>query len=544
MYGRLTALLTTLALLGCGGESKVVRVYDGRIVEGKYVSPDAYAWFLRGVLAEDGGDLDGAVGAYEQAIKEDDDDAEVWARLGGALCKRNPKDGAVDKAFSRALAVDATYAGALAAKARCELGRGNAAVAAADAQKAAHEDPANVEIEALLVRAEARGAGGAASSGERAIALTLAYGERPAAWEALVAWGQSKNRADLVARGLEGLLRAAPARSSEVERGAVELLGDGHTGLARRVAAAIADSPRELLVRGPRDATVARLAVDEALARGDEATATARATRGRVELAEVAARAVVLERREVAARIARVVAHADPGSSAAHMVLAALTGSSKSHHPGDVLVKVGDEAPEICALVLADRIAESAGADAARTWLSKVSRRAMAAHDPLAGPLAVDLAARGVLGPSELGQELAIELAARRREPPPPLEKTTTGADVDTKHAFLLAAMTEPTGAVARALVLRLANAADDDPLVAFAIARITLATLAAGATAGDGALDHVRRAAASAPTDPLVLSALVELAMKAARGEDLAPMRSRLMAVARTPAERALATE
>ena len=256
---RRAAIFVALAAsaAACGGESKVVRVYDGHIVAGHYVSPEAYAWFLRGVLAEDGGELDAAITAYVAASKEDDEDPAIWTRLGAARCRRDPKDALADEAFAKALAADSTAAGALAARARCMLDRGNAAAALPDAQKAAHEDPANVDVAALLVHAEVR-AGSTAQSGDRAVALTLAYRERPAAWEALIAWARSKGRADLVARGFEGLLAAAPARAGEVERGALELLGDGQVALARRVAAAITDAPTDWLVRGPHDATVAR----------------------------------------------------------------------------------------------------------------------------------------------------------------------------------------------------------------------------------------------------------------------------------------------
>ena len=59
LLGSLSAMATLVAaapgLAGCGAEPRVVRVYDGRIVEGRYVSPEAYAAFLRGVLAEESG---------------------------------------------------------------------------------------------------------------------------------------------------------------------------------------------------------------------------------------------------------------------------------------------------------------------------------------------------------------------------------------------------------------------------------------------------------------------------------------------------------
>lgn len=393
------------AIAGCFAEPRVMRVYDGRIVEGAYVPPEAYAAFLRGAIAEESGDLEGALAAYAVAAGEDDDDPEILARIGELRCRIDPKDAEADRTLSRALKLDPTYASTLAAKSRCALARGRHVEAADLARRAAAEDPKNVALEALVVRAAAPRPDPAMRA--RAIALTIAHGEHALAWDALIAWGRGHRDAELVARGLEGLVHAAPMRSPEVERGAVALLSGGQPALARRVASAVADAPRELGVRGPRDATVARLAVDEALARGDRVTALARATRGHVSLAEVAARALLLEHKDIAEEIATTVTAADPGASGAQMVSFAVRGEAaarrssttapaagKAHAaaPGDAQVP-----PEICALVFADRLAASAGAEVAREWLTKIARVPMAPHDPLAGPLAVDLASRGVL---------------------------------------------------------------------------------------------------------------------------------------------------
>ena len=410
----LSLALVGLALCaGCGAEPRVVRVYDGKLVEGRFVTPDGYAAFLRGMLAEESGDLKGALTAYAVAADEDDDDAEIFTRLGEVRCKIDPKDTDADRAFARALKLDPTYAGAIAGKGRCALARGRNDEAADLARRAAAQDPKNVELEALAVRAEAF-RGGNAAARERAIALTLAHGEYAAAWDALIAWGRARRDAELVARGLGGLLRAAPTRSVEVEKGAVALLDGGEPALARRIAAMVADAPRDLGVVGPRDATVARLAVDEALARGDRLTALARATRGHVPLAEVAARALLLEHPDIATAIVTTVADADPGSSGAQMVKAALRSGAvvaaaspaKGRPDPADRGRASDQPPEICALIFADRLAAAAGTEVARAWLAHITRTPMAAHDPLAGPLAVDLAERGVLPITELPAEL------------------------------------------------------------------------------------------------------------------------------------------
>jgi hypothetical protein len=409
-------IVSLVATAGCAAEPRVVRVYDGRIVEGRYVSPDGYAAFLRGVLAEESGDLKGALTAYGIAAEEDDDDPEIFARIGETRCKLDPKDAVADRAFDRALKLDPTYASALAAKGRCALARGQSDVAADLARRAAAQDPKNVALGALVVRADATRADPA--SRERAIALTLAHGENVVAWDALIVWGRAHRDAELVARGYEGLVHAAPARSVEAERGAVALLEGGQLTLARRVASALADAPREMAVVGPRDATVARLAVDEALVRDDSKTALSRATRGHVPLAEVAARALVLEKKDIAATLAAFVAEADPGASGAAMVRAALKsvapGASGNAKTRDPLAHVTDQPPEICALVFADRLAAAAGADIARQWLARIARTPMAAHDPLAGPLAVDLAARGILPVADLPPDLRASVQRAR----------------------------------------------------------------------------------------------------------------------------------
>jgi hypothetical protein len=421
------ALTSLVALSGCGADSRVTRVYDGHIVEGRYVSPDAYAAFLRGALAEEGGDLRGALNAYAKAIEEDEDDPELFARIGEVRCKLDPKDDVADRAFTRALALDPTSASALGAKSRCFLARGRTDEAVELAIRAAAQDPKNVSLDALVIRASANRPDPAAR--DRAIALTLAHGESPAAWDALIVWGRAHKDADLVARGLAGLVQAAPTRSLEVEKGALALLEGGQLALARRVATSVTDAPRELGVIGPRDATVARLAVDEALARGDRDAALARATRGHVALAEVAARALVLDKRDLASAIASSVADADPGASGALMVKAALkstgagsaagtagtaatAGATKAH--AEAMAHVTDQPPELCALVFADRLATAAGADVARTWLARITRIPMAPRDPIGGPLAVDLATRGVLGVAELPPDLRASFQRAR----------------------------------------------------------------------------------------------------------------------------------
>lgn len=523
-------LLLPLVLLaaGCASDPRVVRVYGGKVVEGAFVPPEAYAEYLRGALAEEAGDLGAATAAYEKALGEDDEDPEVWTRVGDVRCRKDPKDAKADDAFAKALKIDRTYAPAHAARARCLSARGKTDEAAAAAREASANDPSNVDIEALVIRTAPKPI---AAVRDRALALTVAHGERGAAWEALAHWGRAHGDAELFTRGLEGLARLSPTRTVEIEKGALDLLGQGYTAYARRLAASIADVPADRGGAGPRDATLARLAVDEAVLGGDQAKTERRAVRTHVALSEVAARALLLDRRELATKIAKEVAAADPKSSGAQMVLAALAALQTK--PREVAVH-NDAPPEACVLVLADVIASTSNAETARAWLARVKRTPMAPLDPLVAPLAVDLAARGVVPPEDLALDQRIELAARRREAPPPLPPNAT---LDAKHAFVWHVLTNPTSKEATALNAKLAPAAERDPLVGFAVSRFLL-----GQETRD--LDLVRRAIAAAPAHPLLLAIAVELAKRAGKAEDLTPARAKLMAVARTPAERALATE
>ncbi|MBX3205980.1 MAG: hypothetical protein KF764_12990 [Labilithrix sp.] len=536
--------------IGCAGESRVVRVYDGRIVEGAYVPPEAYAAYLKGVLAEEAGDLRSALAAYELSAREDDEDPEPLTRIGDVRCRLDPKNKGADEALARALRIDRSYAPAIAAKARCAAARGEPAEGVAIVGTIAVEDRTSAGLEALFVRLAAARADSAADrqARERAIALTLASGEDPVAWEALVAWGRGKADGELFARGLEGMLAVAPLRSREVEAGALELLGVGQAGLARRVAARVADAPTELGVGAVSDPTVARLAIDEAILSGDVERAERRATRGHVALSEVAARALILERPELAARVARSVLGADPSAGGAAMVLAALAARGPSPASGAFALPRGkdttDRPSAACVLVLAERLAALDTPETARLWAARVAPAPMAPHDPVTGPLAVDLAARGVIPEAALPLELRVELAARRREPPPPVDAAAVDKNVvDAKHALLWHLLIDPTGAPAKALLSRMYGAADRDPIVGFALGRATLASVR-GAPGASDAWGPALRAIAASPSHPLLLAVALEIAKRGGRAEDLPPARARLMAVARTPAERALAAE
>ncbi|MCA9587011.1 MAG: tetratricopeptide repeat protein, partial [Myxococcales bacterium] len=135
-------VIAAAALLGgCGSRQTVARVYDGELRLGRAVGSEAYSAFLAGTLADAAGDSQRALAAYERALRLDDDAPEIWTRLGDLRCRLDPKDQVADRAFGRALDLDPTYAGAHAARSRCDLASGRDDEAAASARAELAADP-------------------------------------------------------------------------------------------------------------------------------------------------------------------------------------------------------------------------------------------------------------------------------------------------------------------------------------------------------------------------------------------------------------------
>ncbi len=107
------------ALAGCAGRPQVTRVYDGHIVRGRYISPEAYAAFMRGILAEESGDYRMASVEFETATREDPRDPEVWLRLGAARCKMMGQTRSYEQAFDRAEDADRAYPSLSAFRSEC-----------------------------------------------------------------------------------------------------------------------------------------------------------------------------------------------------------------------------------------------------------------------------------------------------------------------------------------------------------------------------------------------------------------------------------------
>jgi hypothetical protein len=171
--------------------------------------------------------------------------------------------------------------------------------------------------------------------------------------------------------------------------------------------------------------------------------------------------------------------------------------------------------------------------EVARGWLDGFSPVALLPGDALVTSLAVDLAARGAIRDADLPLDARIELAARRAEPLPALEGTGI-PPVDARHRLFAWALDRPLEAATLELARHLAPAAADDPLVAVALARLSLAE---GRTLDATALDRIL---AMDPADPILAAAALDLAKRSGDAQAIAPARARLTALARTPRERA----
>lgn len=112
-------LLLALSSGGCQLRGSVVRVADGREIEGPVIAPESYATYMEGALAEAAGDRKAAERAYERAVEEDPDNAAAWARLGAVTCATDSKK--AETALSRALDLDAEGYDPWLARAQCDL---------------------------------------------------------------------------------------------------------------------------------------------------------------------------------------------------------------------------------------------------------------------------------------------------------------------------------------------------------------------------------------------------------------------------------------
>jgi hypothetical protein len=514
--GFVAAGAIALLAAGCVVRPAVDRAYGGSVVRGQFVEPEAYAAFLRGAMAQAAGDLRGALSAYGEAARLDSNSPEIWTRTGEVRCKLDPRDAAAQKDFARALDLDATYARAWDAQARCATARGDAAEARAAAEKAAALDPSADGANVFLLRASGGAADAQAHARERLVALTATAGDPLIAWDALAAWAEGRGDVPLWSRALREIVRVAPERRGRVAAAAEQLAGVGALGEARAVAASAIDADDRPLEAHP---LAARLALDDAIARGDLAAARRRATRARVPLEEAAGRAL-LAGAPAMARSLSVTAAGDGTALGARLVLAAIDGTNVVQAASTARA---DDAPVSAAALVAfgQALARAASAEQARAALSAMRVSAIVPGDDRVVRAAVDLVARGALSPAVLPADGTIELAVRHGDSPPePLPS------LDPRHELLALAVLRPDGARARELTERLAPSSVSDPLIA---AASCLVRLAHGAPPPEPA--SVRALLAHDPADPLLAAIALRVAEKTGDADSARRARAALTA-------------
>jgi len=552
----LLALALAASCVGCLSRPTVVRVYDGRPVEGAIVLPEQYATFLQGAMAEEQGDLSAALHAYEAASEMDPTDPEIWTRIGAVRCQKDPRDERARAAFGRAIHLDPEYAAAWSAQAKCDLlGGQDRAAMGRDAAKAVEFDPQATEPQVILATSLAMESPSASKVGrgdaarDRLLALTLKQRTSTAAWRALGAWAKSHRDPALAARAYGEVAKISPAAHAEVAAVVVELAGAGELVAARSLAGTLVDARRATgagpELRGlarptfnaevgiPSNRLVARLAVDDAVSMGDRDRVRSRAVSSHLALDVVAGRALLLGRPDMAREFAEPMVQADPRAAGARLVLAILAyeaddkaGLSRAFGVAGG-AKSGGDMPVVAEAILPFLrvVSRAMGPEIARRVATALPCETIVAGDALVVPLSVALADSGALAPEALSADGRLELAIRRGE-------SVTGSleALDARHRLLMLASTRPNSKEARALLLHMGACWVRDPLVAVAMGRMAVA----GAVEVDASTPT--RLAEVAPADLLLATTALELAQKHGDTAAARSIGAHLSAIATTP--------
>ena len=398
---------------GCAIAPVVPRVVEGRIVTGPEVSVDAYATYLEGVLAEEGGRLAEARVFYERARRIDAGDPEIATRLAVVRCAAATTPSAKRtsyETFDAALELDAEYAPALEAKAACAAAAGDAAEAARLVAEAARLDGRRVGAAIAVADGKAP-----AERRERLVALTLAHAEAPEAWEALGRFAVAHGDAELSARAYGELAQRAPRKLAACFAEAARLGGAGALRAGRRLAGLVTDGAPPGALPGASP-LAARLAVDDALAGGDVPRALRRATRLRVPKAEVLVRAVLLGQSSAASGVAAELSRADPtsGDAAGAVILTRAVSPAGAEPPPHAGTPARGALSTVAAYALAARLAR-VEVGASRAWLAAARQGELLPappHDAMVVSLEVELVHRGVLAKDAVSSDARAALDA------------------------------------------------------------------------------------------------------------------------------------
>lgn len=316
------ALAACLALTACFPRPGVLRVQDDAFVLGPTYEPPAYAYALAGAMAESDGRYAEAARAYDRALGEAPGDPELSTRLYHASCFA-AAPGRFDEPKARKSlqrAMDRGYAPAYVALAECVTRQGSRGDA--EALRLAREGISRTARDPdEVLRAGKDSEGSELRNG----VLVIAH---PEAREPYLALAESLEKAGkrlAAATAYADYARLQPSARRSMLGKAEQLEAAGEGFGARLLAAAALDAPAVSgAPLGALPPAALRLAIDEAILRGDERAVLRRASRGRVGLGEVAARAWLVGDRALAERLARSVleaGHADADAAAVMLCL-------------------------------------------------------------------------------------------------------------------------------------------------------------------------------------------------------------------------------
>jgi tetratricopeptide (TPR) repeat protein len=341
----------SVALAGCTAP-RVVRVIEGREVEGTFISSTAYAFYARAMQEEAfGGDAAKVLAALKEAAREDPESAEIWTRIGAVTCRDPYRDTkGAEEAIERARAIDPEYAPSFREQARCALLTAERATtpaaqrqrlreALAAAEQAFALDPDDLSAATLLAELLAR-AGRDAEARRLLAALVIQRPSSIASLRALYEFGR--------AHGEDALTQ----RAGRWLRDLGFQLADGGSALP------------------PLDG------IDAALGQDDLSTARRLAHKAHLPLSELAVRAAALGRIAAARSQAEIIIGADPSNTSARIALAValdLGGDMATLHEALAAIPAEQGAlvppSPLARLLFAELLDRRVGPDAARAFL-------------------------------------------------------------------------------------------------------------------------------------------------------------------------------
>jgi tetratricopeptide (TPR) repeat protein len=272
--------LSCLSAGACARYTSTTRIQDGREIEGPVIAEEAYAAYMRGALADAEKRWPQALEAYDEAARYAPASVELRVRLGRVACKLGVNRRADDE-FTRAEALDASYAPLPREQAECATVRGRFRAALSFAERAQALAPEDFSGTLTLARLYER-----TNQPLRAHAQLVSYAVThpyaAPAWQALVSF-------------------------------ATQHPDPGWAALARSRVEALPAPPSAASTCST--AAGVHVKIRSALAKGDTASAQHEAANCRVSGVSLAALALEAGRAEFALALARRALRADPNDS-------------------------------------------------------------------------------------------------------------------------------------------------------------------------------------------------------------------------------------